>query len=119
VVVGWLTRVALALAVLGVLLFDASALLVGRVSVADRADAAAQAAADSWKQQHSYPAALLAAQTAAGTDEIVPDSLVIQADGSTALSVHRAVSTLVVRHVTRLDELASVTESGHGRPPLG
>ena len=117
-VVGWLTRVTLTLAVLGVLLFDTSALLVGRVSVADQADGAAQAAADSWRQQHSYPAALLAAQTRAGDDEVVPNSLVIAPDGSTAVALHRNVSTLVVRHVPRLRDTASVTERGSGRPPL-
>ena len=36
-VVGWLTKLTVTLAVLGVLLFDVSALLVGRVQVADHA----------------------------------------------------------------------------------
>lgn len=116
-VVGWLTRVALTLTVLGVLLFDASALLVGRIATADRADAAAQAAADSWRQQHSHRAALLAAQTAAGDDDVVPDSLVVTSDGATRVSVHREVSTLVVHRIPRLRELTSVTGLGNGRPP--
>jgi hypothetical protein len=118
VVVGWLTRVTLTLAIVGVLLFDVSALLVGRVSVADHADSAAQAAADSWRQQHSYPSALLAAQTSAGGDEVVPDSLVISPDGATTITLHRQVSTLVVQHVPHLDELGSVTGTGTARPPL-
>jgi hypothetical protein len=118
VVVGWLTKLTVTLAVLGVLLFDASALLVGRVQVADHADTAAQAAADSWRQQHSYQAALLAAQTNAGAYEVVPDSLVISANGATRLSLHRDLAILVLRHIPRLAELASVTESGTAGPPL-
>lgn len=118
VVVGWLTRVALTLTVLGVLLFDASALLVGRVATADRADAAAQAAADSWRQQHSTRAALLAAQTAAGDDDVVPGSLVVTTDGATRIAVHREVSTLVVHRLPRVRDLVSVTALGNGRPPL-
>jgi hypothetical protein len=119
VVVGWLTRVTVTLAVLGLFLFDVSALLVGRVAVADHADTAAQAAASSWRQQRNYPAALLAAQSAAGADEVVPNSLVITPDGGATVSLHRVVATLVVKHVPRLKKLESVTQSGTGRPPLG
>jgi hypothetical protein len=118
VVVGWLSRVALTLSVLGVLLFDTSALLVGRVSAADHADAAAQAAADSWRTAHSPAAALLAAQSAAGEDDVVPNSLSISPDGAISLTLHREVSTLVLRHLPRLRDLASVNETGTGRPPL-
>src|SRR4051812_42887623 len=82
VVIGWLTRLTVTLAVLGVLLFDGAALVIGRVSTADNADLAAQAAADAWSGTHSYKTALLAAQTAAGGDEVVPDSLRIAPDGS-------------------------------------
>jgi hypothetical protein len=118
VVVGWLTKLTVTLAVLGVLIFDASALLVGRVQVADNADGAAQAAADSWRNQHSYQAAVLAAQSSAGSDEVVPRSLVISADGATTLAVHRDLTTLVLRHVPHLQKYASVTETGTARPPL-
>jgi hypothetical protein len=118
VVIGWLTRVTVTLAVLGVLLFDGAALLVGRVSTADTADLAAQAAADTWSSTRSYKASLLAAQTAAGADEIVPDSLRIASDGSTVVAVHRELSTLAVQRVPRLEELGSVSETGRGRPPL-
>lgn len=117
-VIGWLTRLTVTLAVLGVLLFDSAALVMGRVSTADNADVAAQAAADAWSSTHSYRSSLLAAQTAAGGDEIVPDSLKIAPDGSTALAVHRTVSTLAVQHVPRLEELAVITEPGRGKPPL-
>src|SRR4051794_16893203 len=119
VVIGWLTRVTIVLALLGVLVFDSSALLVGRVSVADHADTAAQAAADSWHAQHSEAAALVAAEQSAGSDKVVPDSLQIASDGATTLQLHRTVSTMVVRHLPqRLRQLASVTETGDARPPL-
>ena len=117
-VVGWLTKLTVTLAVLGVLLFDASTLLVGRVQVADQADTAAQAAADSWRQLHSYQAALLAAQSSAGSDEVVPDSLVIAADGSTTLGLHRDLATLVLHRIPRVAKLDSVIETGTARPPL-
>jgi Flp pilus assembly protein TadG len=118
VVVGWLTRVALVLTVLGVLLFDGSALLVGRVSTADAADAAAQAAADSWRTQHNYATALAAAQSAAGDSDVVPNSLTVATDGATHLRVHHEVSTLVVRRLPHADRFVSVTAEGQGRPPL-
>jgi hypothetical protein len=118
VVVGWLTKVVIALAVLGVLLFDASALLIGRVSVADHADTAAQAAEDSWRDAHSYPAALLAAQAAADGDEVVPNSLVITPDGTTELSLRRTVNTLVIRHIHQLASLNVVTEAGSAHVPV-
>jgi hypothetical protein len=118
VVVGWLTKLTVTLAVLGVLLFDASALLVGRVQVADNADGAAQAAADSWRNQHSYQAAVVAAQSSAGADDVVPQSLVISPDGATTIAVHRDLTTLVLRHIPRLEKYASVTETGTARPPI-
>jgi hypothetical protein len=118
VVVGWLTKVTVTLAILGVLLFDVSALLIGRVSVADHADTAAQAASDSWRQQHSYQAALLAAQVAADSDDVVSDSLVISPDGSVRISLRRDVSTLVVRHIPRVKTFAVVTEIGNAHPPV-
>src|SRR4051812_50186759 len=105
---GWLTRVGVVPGVIGVPAFDGSALLIGRVSGADAADTAAQAAADSWRQQHSANAALLAAQASAESDEIVPGSLHISADGAASLDVHRTVSTLIVRHLPhRLSQVAS------------
>lgn len=117
-VIGWLTRVALALTVLGVLLFDGSALLVGRVSTADAADAAAQAAADSWHGQHNYATALAAAQSAAGDVDVIPDSLTVTADGATHLRVRHEVSTLVVHRLPHSEKLVEVTADGTGRPPL-
>ncbi len=117
-VIGWLTRVALALVVLGVVLFDGSALLVGRVSTADAADAAAQAAADSWHSQHNYATAVAAAQSAAGDADVVPDSLTVTADGATHLRVRHEVSTLVVHRLPDTERLVEVTADGSGRPPL-
>lgn len=117
-VIGWLTRVTVTIAVLGVLLFDGTALLLGRVSTADNADITAQAAADAYASTRSYKSALLAAQTAAGADEIVPDSLRIAPDGSSAVSLHRNLSTLVVRHIAPMRKFAAVTETGRGKPPL-
>jgi hypothetical protein len=118
VVIGWLTRVTLTLAMLGVVLFDTGALLAGRVSIADQADAAAQAAADSWRTQHNWTAALTAAQAAAGADEVVPGSLQIQSDGATSLALHGSIDTMVVRHVPRSERLTSVIEHGSARAPL-
>jgi hypothetical protein len=118
VVVGWLTRVTLTLAVIGVILFDTASLLVGRVSVSDHADAAAQAARDAWRPQHSYAAAVTAAQGAADNDELVANSLVIGADGTTTLALHRNVSTLILQHIPRAKRLGDVTEVGLARPPL-
>ena len=118
-VVGWLTRVALVLTVLGVLLFDGSALLVGRVSTADATDTAAQAAADSWRGRHNYAAALAAAQSAAGDVDVIADSLTVSPDGATHLRVQHEVSTLVVHRLPRSERLVEVTADGAGRPPLG
>ncbi|MDQ1635244.1 MAG: hypothetical protein QOJ32_2053 [Frankiaceae bacterium] len=117
-VLGWLTRVALVLTVLGILLFDGSALLVGRVSTADAADAAAQAAADSWRSQHSYARALAAAQGAAVDVDVVANSLTITQDGATHLRVRHEVPTLVVRRLPHAERLTWVTAEGQGRPPL-
>jgi Na+-transporting methylmalonyl-CoA/oxaloacetate decarboxylase gamma subunit len=112
VVIGWLTRVVLTLTVVGIIAFDGLSVLIGRVITADKADSAAQAAAQSYRHQSDPVAAATAAAVSAADATIVPGTLRLGEDGSATVSVHRVARTLVFRYFTPLAKLADITEAG-------
>jgi len=119
IVIGWLTRVVVALAVLGVMLFDGISVAVGAVGAADDADTAAIAARDAWEQGHDVQKAYDAALTALAdkpTDQIPPASFSIDPSGTVTLKVRRVTTTLVLHHIGPLRHLAVVVESGSASP---
>ena len=118
-VIGWLTRVVVVLAILGVLGFDAIAVGVARFDADDDGTRAAQAAATSWKQSHDIAAALKAAETSLGeADTLVPESLTITADGTAHLKVQRKVTTIVFPYIPGTKKLRNQTVSASAGPAL-
>ncbi len=116
IVLGWLAKVVVSLSVLGVLGFDGISLLHARVSVSDSADQAAIAARDAWQDtknaQRAYAEAQSTATHAGGT--VPAKGVVIEADGTVSVVVHKTARTFVLRHLgSRLNGPAHVT--GHGR----
>jgi cytoskeletal protein RodZ len=119
IVLGWLTRLVVVLAVVGVLGFDAVALGVGRLKAEDRAQAAARAAAQSWRQdedvQVAYEAAL--ATTERLEDAIPPASFTVGPDGAVTLTVEHTATTLLLEKVGPLRDWATSAATATGRPP--
>lgn len=117
-VIGWLTRVTVVLAVLGVLAYDGIAVAVAHVSTDDAANTAASAAVDSWRQRADLTSTYAAAQAAlpAG-DDLVGGSLSVAVDGSVTLRVHKDIDTLVLRHLPRSADLTEVTAAGSASRP--
>lgn len=116
---GWLMRLTVTLAVLGVLAFDGISLGVARLSAADDASVAARAASGVWSQtrdvQAAYDAAVTSAVQADPANSVPPSSFTAAPDGTVTLSVHRTARTLVVRHIGWVRDWAEVSRTGFGR----
>jgi len=117
-VLGWLTRVALVLAVVGVLALDAFAWASARVGSQDSAERAGRAAASTWQQtgqlQRSYDAAL--AQVVASGDTIDAASFTAAPDGAVTLTLRREAATLVLHRVPPLRHLTRLSTTVVARP---
>lgn len=119
IVLGWLTKLVLLFAVLGLLLFDGIAIGVNNVTAQDDANLAAQAAAEAYKNTHDLQAAYSAAVAAVAADneKVLPRSFVIAADGSVHLVLQRETRTLVLHYVKALRKYERVQVSGEAAAP--
>lgn len=119
VIAGWLVKLAVVMALLGVALFDGVALGVARLGVSDDATSAAVAAADDYSvrhdQQSAYDAAVTSATGANGANRVETTTFRVLPDGSVHLVVDRVVSTLVVKRIHRIAGWARVSRTGDGR----
>jgi hypothetical protein len=121
VILSWLSRVVVVLAITAVIGFDALSIAVAHVSATDDANTAAVAASAAWRtDKGALSPTLLAAQTSAAQhDEIVlPTSLTVERDGTVHLKLQRHATTLVVRHIGPLKSWADVIVKGSGKSDL-
>lgn len=118
IVLGWLTKLVVALSVLGVLGFDLISLGTARFQAEDHAQAAVRAANDSWKSapdlQRAYDAAL--AEVAQHGDTIDPQTFAVEPDGGITLTLHRTARTIVVEKVGPARDWAEVDVTLSARP---
>ncbi len=119
IVLGWLTKLSLSIALLGVLAFDGIALVKTHVNAADHANTAAIAAVDSYRQtkdvQAAYNAA--AAAVAADGDTIDPRTFVVTpTTGHISLVVTEDAVTLWLHRVGPLKKYVVVHAAGQASP---
>ena len=111
IVLGWLTKLAVVLAVLGVLGFDAISLASTRFSAEDHAQTAARAAGAVYRTpadlQPAYDAA--AAAVVEYGDVVDPASFAIAPDGAVTLTLQRTAPTMVLEKIGPLRGWADVT----------
>jgi hypothetical protein len=119
IVVGWLVRIVVTVAILGVILFDAVSVGAAKMSVTDEAGDAARAASDSWlshhDQQAAFDAAWQAAITANAANTIDTTTFRVEQNGTVHLTLERTAPTLVLHLVGPLDHWADVSSEGVGR----
>jgi len=120
IVVGWLVKLAVVLAVLGVIGFDAISVGAGHLAASDDANQAAQAAAVDWRSNHNVQSAYDAAvESLPSTSEsILTRSFTIGADGSVHLMLRRTITTLVMYKIGPLKKYTVVTTPGEATPAL-
>jgi hypothetical protein len=120
VVLGWLTRVVVVLALVTLAIFDTIAIASARFSVTDDANSAAEAANYAWNQNnHNVQEAYNAAASYADQhkESIAPKSFTIAPSGEVHLVLHRQATTLVVGHIGPLKKLANTTGKGSATTP--
>lgn len=119
IVVGWLVKLALALSVFGLAGFDAVAVGVAHLNATDDASTAASAAASAWHLEHNYKSAVAAAEDSVTNlaEEIVPDSVVIDSDGTVHLKLRREITTAVMNHIGPLKRYTVVVVDGEASQP--
>jgi hypothetical protein len=122
VLLGWLTRVIAALAVVAVLGIDTVTVGMATVSSQDQANTAADAARDSYADNHDINLAFKAAQTNAleadATNVVTANDFSITSTGVVTLHLHRPIHTLVA-HFLPIDGVKTATAVGSAEPSTG
>lgn len=119
IVIGWLVKVAVVIALVGVMAFDAIAVGSAHMSASDDANSAASAAASDYWNTHNAKSALSAAADAitSPNEALVADSLRIAPDGSVTIVLRRTITTLVMHDIGPLKKYTVVTVTGEAPPP--
>jgi hypothetical protein len=117
IVLGWLTKLVVAIGLLGLVAFDGISLVQARVQAADHATTAAAAAAAEYQSSHDLQKAYNAALATVGAnDTIETKTFQIATDGTVRLRLHHAATTLIVARIGPLKHWADAAETGIGRP---
>lgn len=106
--VGWLTKIAVTFAIVGVLGFDGISLALGHVRIQDAAGQAATAASSAYGAKQDVAAATAAAQKAALENDATLAALQF-AGGNVTATVHGSIGTLLVKHLPGTHDLVSPT----------
>lgn len=118
IVLGWLTKLVAALAVLGVVGFDLIALGSARFQAEDHAQSAVRAANESYRSskdlQAAYDAAL--AEVVEHGDTIDAQSFTVGPDGRITLTLRRTAPTVLIEKVAPLRDWAQVESTVSARP---
>jgi hypothetical protein len=119
ILLGWLTRVVLALAVVAVIGIDSVTVAMATVSIQDQANTAAAAGRDEYASHHdtqrAYRAALASAHEADPADVILPANFRVTPQGTVTVVVSRPIHT-VFAHFLPMDKLKTATADGTAQP---
>jgi hypothetical protein len=116
IVVGWMTKLAAAAAIIGVMGFDAISIGVGHLTTTDDAGKAAQAASQAYQSHHDIQAAYTAAAGVLGPHEqLSTKGFVILPDGTATVTVVNTVKTLLLERTKQTKSWAVVTVSSTGK----
>lgn len=117
IVLGWLTKLVVTLAVLGVIGFDAISLVSTRFQTEDHAQSAARAASETYKSgkdlQAAYDAAV--AEVVEHGDTVDATTFAIAPDGAVTLTLQALAPTMLLEKVGPLRDWAQVETTVTGR----
>jgi hypothetical protein len=118
IVLGWLTKLIVVLAVLGVLAYDGISILTANISTSDRASTLASEAADNVKSMKDINKAYAAAvsEAEAHGDTIAAKEFTVAPDGHVTLVLRTEAASLWMTHVGPLRHLLKVHATGEGTP---
>ena len=118
IVIGWLTKLIVAIAIVGVALFDSLAIGAAHLGASDDANTAAEAAAASYRVSHDVQAAYQAAVDTLPSDSesIPPQQFVVEPDGTIDLVLDRTTTTLLAHRIGPLKKYAAVVVHATASP---
>jgi len=100
VISSWLIKVAVCLAIAGLIGFDAISVATAQLSLTDDVAGAAREAVDAAVETGDYHAAHPAAEAFAleqdPSNVVKPDDVLVSSDGTTTVTVHRTAPTLIL-----------------------
>jgi hypothetical protein len=122
VLLGWLTKVVVGIAVVGLVGFDAISIEAGRLSASDEANSAAEAANVAWDTGRVHPAVQQLYDAAAAVAEehgdfIPPRSFSVDSVGNVRLTLVHHISTIAAHHIGPLRHLTVVRAQGTATTP--
>jgi hypothetical protein len=119
IVIGWLTKLAVAIAIVGLALFDSLSIGAAKLGASDDANTAAEAASADYRTSHDVQSAYQAALETlpSDTETIPPRRFVVQTDGTVSLVLHRTTTTLVAHSIGPLKKYSVVTVHAVATPP--
>lgn len=119
IVLGWLTKLTVVLAVAGIFLFDAISIGTTKASLADQGSYAARDASEVWQQtgniQRTYDAAVASATEANPMNQVSTTDFTVDPDGTVHLTVGREAQTIVLYRWGRTRQWAKVRATAAGR----
>jgi hypothetical protein len=115
IILGWFTRVATFLLLLGIIAFEGISLVTAHMSGADTANQVALAAADAYAPKHNVKAAYAAAEQEAINHkaELLPKEFRISADGDVDVAIKMTATTLFLYRTEATAKWAVVKSAGH------
>ncbi|MCW2586083.1 MAG: hypothetical protein JWN55_1599 [Frankiales bacterium] len=118
IVLGWLTKLVVAFALIGVVAYDAVSLAVAHVHASDQAGELARQAADSYQTSKDVNSAYLQASAAAAAegDTILPTDFLVMPGGQVQLTLRHTATSLWMVRVGSLKKYLDITAQGEGAP---
>lgn len=108
IITGWLLRIVLTVAVLGLVIYEVLAVVVSTVALDDTAREVARAARDAYRVEQSVDDATEAAQTVAGVHDA--EVTTIEEDGEDlVITLGRQAPTLLVHRIGPLEDVTQVS----------
>ncbi len=116
IVVGWMTKLAVIAAIVGLIGFDAISVGLGHLSTSDDGGKAVQAASQTFQSSHNLQQAYVAATRAVNPNEVVNQAgFAVDPDGTAHLSVTNKVHTLVLFRLSVTRKWTVITEKVSGK----
>jgi hypothetical protein len=119
IVLGWLTKLAVAIAIVGLALFDSLSIGAAKLGASDDANTAAEAASAEYRTSHDVQSAYAAAVATlpSDTETIPPRRFLVQPDSTVDLILHRTTTTLVAHRIGPLKKYSVLTVHAVATPP--
>lgn len=117
VVLGWLTKISIALALLGLVGYELISLGVTRVNTQELAGEVARAGSEVFQRSRDVQQAYLAGSVVAaeGSGVVAPEDFTVEADGTVSVTVCREASSLLLHRTKRTRKWLKTCETARAK----